>query len=784
MTTTSGGKIRKVTVDWNTTGDKSILNVYASNSAYSTAADLYGDVSYIGQIKSQTDTELEIDGDYQYVGVRSNDGAIYLKSVTFTWEKSSGASAPRRVVSKSGDADGEGLKVTGITDKEYTVTGLTPGATYDFKVEAVYKDNTTGTMSNVESVTLPTGPTVLVSKSSLAFGEVVTGSSNTLTFDVTGASLTGNVSLAINGDDALSINPTSLAVTDGAVSGTVTVTYAPTAVGAHNATITVSSDGAVSKTVTVTGNAVLEKQMPVLLDATQITGSSFTASWTDATPAANVKSYTLYVNKSADAVVPGSAPTPLVSESFSNIDVSTDGNTDVSSELDTYTDNAGWTGSYVYEGVDGSLKFGSTKNVGSLVSPALDLSKSGGKVTVKFNAKYYGNDGSSVDLWTDDGETSNESVVQALTNAAASYLVVLPCNEAENQYVTLAGTAKKKRFYLYSVEIYAGDVSAQLAAAAPRRVATEGDADNGGLTVTGINAHEYTVTGLTAGATYEFKVKTVYADEAESEFTDPKEVTLLNSYTLAQVLASPQGNYTISDDLRIVAASPVGNMYYATNGTEWLPINDASGVLAVDDVITSLAGEFNGSTTAPVLTREASQQSDATVDTEVTSFFLGQDLSGKGRDAAWDHTPVAGEVADFYGYFFNKDGVPTLCGYSDGTGRSIVLKGDYYGTVDLNTGVICKVQVAIELVEPWSGAPRRIATADADAYTNLQGQVLNAVDDDPILTGVNGPKAHGEVAGVAYYDAAGRRSSQPVDGVNIVVTTYTDGTVTTEKVIR
>lgn len=40
------------------------------------------------------------------------------------------------------------------------------------------------------------------------------------------------------------------------------------------------------------------------------------------------------------------------------------------------------------------------------------------------------------------------------------------------------------------------------------------------------------------------------------------------------------------------------------------------------------------------------------------------------------------------------------------------------------------------------------------------------------------------VASVAYYNLAGQQSSQPVDGVNIIVTTYTDGTRSTAKVVK
>ena len=51
-------------------------------------------------------------------------------------------------------------------------------------------------------------------------------------------------------------------------------------------------------------------------------------------------------------------------------------------------------------------------------------------------------------------------------------------------------------------------------------------------------------------------------------------------------------------------------------------------------------------------------------------------------------------------------------------------------------------------------------------------------------TAVEEIEATKAVANVAYYNMAGQMSAQPVDGVNIVVTTYTDGTRTTAKVIK
>ncbi len=88
ITTASGGKVTKVTVEWNsnTTSDRT-LNVYGKNTAYSAATDLYGDNAgtLLGTIVYGTSTELTVTGDYAYIGLRSASGAMYLTSVSVTW---------------------------------------------------------------------------------------------------------------------------------------------------------------------------------------------------------------------------------------------------------------------------------------------------------------------------------------------------------------------------------------------------------------------------------------------------------------------------------------------------------------------------------------------------------------------------------------------------------------------------------------------------------------------------------------------------------------------------
>ena len=88
ISTSSGGKLTKVEVVWNSHTSGKVIDVYGSNSAYSNANDLYSSGTQgtkLGSITEGSTTELTISGDYTYVGIRSNSGALYIDSVTFTY---------------------------------------------------------------------------------------------------------------------------------------------------------------------------------------------------------------------------------------------------------------------------------------------------------------------------------------------------------------------------------------------------------------------------------------------------------------------------------------------------------------------------------------------------------------------------------------------------------------------------------------------------------------------------------------------------------------------------
>lgn len=92
VTTKSGGKVKKIKVTWNSsTSSGRTLDIYGKNTSYTAATELYSTSTQgtkLGSIKYGTSTELEISGDYEYIGLRSASGAMYLTEIDITWETS------------------------------------------------------------------------------------------------------------------------------------------------------------------------------------------------------------------------------------------------------------------------------------------------------------------------------------------------------------------------------------------------------------------------------------------------------------------------------------------------------------------------------------------------------------------------------------------------------------------------------------------------------------------------------------------------------------------------
>lgn len=91
VTTTSGGKAKKVIVDWgSSTSTPRSIEVYGKNSAYSGKADLFSDDEdvvgdLLGTIANGISTECFITGDYEFIGIKPIGGAMYFNNIKIYW---------------------------------------------------------------------------------------------------------------------------------------------------------------------------------------------------------------------------------------------------------------------------------------------------------------------------------------------------------------------------------------------------------------------------------------------------------------------------------------------------------------------------------------------------------------------------------------------------------------------------------------------------------------------------------------------------------------------------
>lgn len=157
VTTTSGGKVLSVTVTWhaNTSAGRT-LNVYGKNTAYTAATDLFSTTTQgtlLGTIVKGTSTTLTIDGDYEYIGLCSKSGAMYLSEIQIEWAAASSEPAdPTEVTDPTFDpAAGEvksGTVVTISTNSGSTLTYTVNGG------ETITTETNTAEVTITEETTI------------------------------------------------------------------------------------------------------------------------------------------------------------------------------------------------------------------------------------------------------------------------------------------------------------------------------------------------------------------------------------------------------------------------------------------------------------------------------------------------------------------------------------------------------------------------------------------------------------------------------------------------------
>ena len=248
-------------------------------------------------------------------------------------------------------------------------------------------------------------------------------------------------------------------------------------------------------------------ETPVANPATEITATSFLANWNLCEGA---DSYTLRITpKNYD----------ILTEGFSKFTKA--GSQDIGSSLDNYMDNAGWTGSKIYEAIGGA-RLGTGSSVGSLTSP--DLTLTDNKVTVSFKAKTFNND-TNCNFKVSCGNASE--TVTVASNTEDTYTVVLDCNAAAGQKIKFETTANSKRVIITSIHIIDGEHAGK-------------SIDLDGITIPGITKTNYLVTGLDPATTYFYDVKAVFGPKS-SNWSNQIMVT-----TLAGLTGDVNGDGTVN----------------------------------------------------------------------------------------------------------------------------------------------------------------------------------------------------------------------------------------------
>lgn len=134
----------------------------------------------------------------------------------------------------------------------------------------------------------------------------------------------------------------------------------------------------------------------------------------------------------------------------------------------------------------------------------------------------------------------------------------------------------------------------------------------------------------------------------------------------------------------------------------------------------------------------------------------------------------SGEIVSFN---FNtlKDQEPKWAGSS-------IIVNDYFGAVNQELSTTYYVRAYLRYPDGTTLNGRKRAAADVHHYLADQAS-LEVKFDNQVVTGIDGVSSARKVQRVTYVNALGMHSDVPFSGVNVVVTTYSDGSVTKVKKI-
>ncbi|MCQ2290162.1 MAG: hypothetical protein MJZ63_02660 [Muribaculaceae bacterium] len=178
-----------------------------------------------------------------------------------------------------------------------------------------------------------------------------------------------------------------------------------------------------------------------------------------------------------------------------------------------------------------------------------------------------------------------------------------------------------------------------------------------------------------------------------------------------------------------------------------------------------------------------------TLNTFIPSNFYGYSAD----DKYYFVTPKPNEMASIHWAMYNGDNhfsAPTNVGTSNPEGLEGEFEVDFSlfneEMPELIENNVYSFNGLVTKLVPNSSAAKRAQGVVANYYLvypisnfKWEGSVV-----DGIVTGINDVNAGRKVMSVKYINVTGNQSSKPFDGINIMVTTYSDGTVGSRKFVK
>ena len=322
------------------------------------------------------------------------------------------------------------------------------------------------------------------------------------------------------------------------------------------------------------------------------------------------------------------------------------------------------------------------------------------------------------------------------------------------------------------------------------------------------------ISGTTGGKSftilYEGTPSSTLAELAENG-TEGKEYTVNDEMVVAKKFQKGDKNYIVVKDaaqaVRNVSAPTDDDKFFNINGNKqekyaqnnWmlvsLPVelyNQLNEKSTVTSITGSLTEKFNVAMEATNVVFENATNNFAP-NTYCPINFMGES-SVKGTNPAYTSsyyfaTPKANEYAKVVWAVYNGGAfyLPSHTGSINVQEFKAAFNVDY----SLNSNVA--PQLTDGAVYSFEALVKEVATTNAKSAPAYDATVTPStkyvvyplnLDADKVATGVNDVNSAKEVKGVSYFNMMGVESAQPFDGVNIMVTTYTDGTSSTAKVLR